>query len=121
MKKVKSLNGMKTFLIWENNEMKTRYKVFAVIGSFVTFFFAGIPMVLLCHDSENDCTSLGDLVNLTRPVIYVGDVEWSVTPKGVEEEIPVTDYINMNIPFIFTMIVLPCAIIGGIVVWDKRR
>ncbi len=105
--------------------MKTRYKIFLVIGSFVAFYFASIPALQVCIDSNNDCTVWQELVMLTRPVISSsilgeGIGEWSGTAEGLE--IPsLEDQISRNLPFVTSMIVLPFVIIGFVVVWDKRK
>ncbi len=105
--------------------MKTRYKIFLVIGSFVAFYFALIPALQVCIDSNNDCTVWQELVMLTRPVISSSTLgegigEWSGTVDGLE--IPsLEDQISRNLPFVTSMIVLPFVIIGFVVVWDKRK
>ena len=105
--------------------MKTRYKIFLVIGSFVAFYFALIPALQVCIDSNNDCTVWQELVMLTRPVISSSTLgegigEWSGTVDGLE--IPLLeDQISRNLPFVTSMIVLPFVIIGFVVVWDKRK
>ncbi len=105
--------------------MKTRYKIFLVIGSFVVFYFALIPALQLCIDSNNDCTVWQEIVMLTRPVISSSTLgegigEWSGTTDGLE--IPsLEDQISRNLPFVTSMIVLPFVIISFVVVWDKRK
>ena len=105
--------------------MKTRYKIFLVIGSFVAFYFALIPALQVCIDSNNDCTVWQELVMLTRPVISSSTLgegigEWSGTVDGLE--IPsLEDQISRNLSFVTSMIVLPFVIIGFVVVWDKRK
>ena len=69
--------------------MKTRYKISLVIGSFVAFYFALIPALQVCIDSNNDCTVWQELVMLTRPVISSSTLgegigEWSGTVDGKE-------------------------------------
>jgi len=105
--------------------MKTRYKIFLVIGSFIVFYFALIPALQVCIDSNNDCAIWQELVLLTRPVITSSTLgegigEWDGTADGME--IPsLEDQISYNLPFVTSMIVLPFIIIGFVVVWDKRK
>lgn len=105
--------------------MKTRYKIFLVIGSFIVFYFALIPTLQVCIDLNNDCTVWQDLILLTRPVITSSTLgegigEWSGTTDGME--IPsFEDQISHNLPFVTSMIALPFVIIGFVVVWDKRK
>jgi len=105
--------------------MKTRYKIFLVIGSFVVFYFGLIPALQVCADSNNDCTVWQELVLLTRPVIPSSTLgegigEWSGTADGMK--IPsLEDQISYNLPFVTSMIVLPFVIIGFVIVWDKRK
>lgn len=102
--------------------MKTRYKISLVISCFVAFYFALIPAVQYCLESDADCTVWKELMLLTRPVISSdeGIVEWSGTPQGIETP-SVSDQIIHNMPFAVSMIVLPFVIIGFVVVWDKRK
>jgi len=107
--------------------MKTRYKILIVIASFVVFYFALIPALQQCLESDADCTAYQELALLTRLVIsadLLGDesgiVAWSGTPQGIEKP-TASDYLRMNQNFILSMIVFPCGIIGAIVIWDKRK
>lgn len=107
--------------------MKTRYKILMVIGSFVAFYFALIPTLQQCLESDVDCIVYQELVLLTRPVIggdvwgdESGIIEWSGTSQGIEKP-TASDYLRMNQNFILSMIVFPCGIIGAIVIWDKRK
>lgn len=109
--------------------MKTRYKIAIVIVAFTGFYFALIPILEICHNTDNDCTVWQEMMFLTRPVITssqhvwgTGDSigEWSGTPEGIE--IPSFDaQVMNNIPFVASMIVFPFVIIGFIVMWDKRK
>ena len=109
--------------------MKTRYKIFFIIGSFVAFYFALIPVMQSCIDSNNDCTVWKELLLLTRPVITSTSHMWDTvngigTWTGTVEEIETTsikDQISYNLPFVVSMIVLPLVMIGFVVVWDKRK
>ncbi|MCV0400079.1 MAG: hypothetical protein K5785_08810 [Nitrosarchaeum sp.] len=108
--------------------MKTRYKILLVIGSFVTFYFALIPILQVCNSTNSDCIVWREMVLLTRPVVSSPHIwdngsdvgSWTGTPDGME--VPaLADQIMNNLPFVTSMIVLPFVIIGFVVVWDKRR
>jgi hypothetical protein len=106
--------------------MKIRFKIFAVIVSFASFYFALIPMLQQCTEHGSDCTIYQEMMLLTRPVIIVdwedesGIAEWSGTPQD-REKASLDEYLRLNQNFILSMIVFPCCIIGAIVMWDKRR
>ena len=109
--------------------IKTRYKIFLVIGSFVVFYFALVPILQTCNSANSDCTVLQELVLLTRPVVvsspHIWDTNdgissWTGTVEGMEAP-TLENQIMYDIPFIASMIVLPFVIIGLIVVWDKRK
>lgn len=105
--------------------MKTRYNILAVIISFVVFYFALIPALHICLESDSDCSTYRELVILTRPVVTVdvwddGISQYSGTVEGMEEA-NVDDTLRMNQNFILTMIVTPSVIITGIILWDKRK
>lgn len=109
--------------------MKTRYKIFLIIGSFVAFYFALIPVTHSCIDSNNDCAVLREIILLTRPVItstsHMWDTGYGVGAwTGTIEEIETTsikDQISYNFSFVVSMIILPLVMIGFVVVWDKRK
>lgn len=109
--------------------MKTICKIFLVVVCFVVFYFALIPVLQYCLESNGDCTVWQELMLLTRPVIVsdphiwnTGDDVGSWTGTTEEPEIPVlVDQIMNNMPFVTSMIVLPFVIIGFLVVWDKRK
>ena len=107
--------------------MKTIYKILAVIASFFAFYFALIPGFEMCRDAGDDCSVFYFLINLTRPVIWSGHFldsgisEWSGTADGMIDEGPtMSSYMQSNVSFLLSMIVLPAGIIAAIVVWDKR-
>jgi len=109
--------------------MKTRYKIFLIVGCFATFYLALIPALQLCMDSGDQCVVWKELVLLTRPVItsdphvwdtgndagaWTGSVENMQTPS-------LEDQIIYNLPFVVSMIVLPFVIIGFVVTLEKRK
>ena len=109
--------------------MKTRYKIFLVIGSFVAFYFALIPLLQLCVDSANDCTVWKELVVLTRPVVtsspHVWDTgeeigEWIGSTEQMENP-SLEEQVMYNLPFVVSMLVLPFVIIGFVVTLEKRK
>jgi len=106
--------------------MKTRYKIFLIIGSFCAFYFGLIPALQYCNESGSDCTIVQEMVLLTRPAI-IADAwddqaiqEWSGTAQGIEKS-TLSDYIRINQKFIFSMIVFPVGLIGAVIIWDKRK
>lgn len=70
--------------------MKTRYKIFVVLGSFVGFYFALIPALQQCNQSDSDCTIFQELVLLTRLSVRVdtwdnqSSFEWTDSAHGIE-------------------------------------
>ncbi|RDJ31554.1 MAG: hypothetical protein DWQ18_01715 [Crenarchaeota archaeon] len=106
--------------------MKTRYKILAVIASFVAFYFSLIPGYEMCRDAGSDCSVFQFLINLTRPVIWSGYLgiegisEWSGTAQGITQEPDISMLLQDNVSFLLSMIVLPAGIISAIVAWDKR-
>ena len=50
-----------------------------------------------------------------------GDLEWSGTVQETEQNHTLYDYLEINQRFALTMVVTPCAVIAGIVIWDKRK
>ena len=109
--------------------MKTNFKIFLVISSFVVFYFALIPILQTCQGTDFDCTLWQELMLLTRPVVVSSQHTWNTgddlgTWAGTTEglEIPTSeDQIMNNITFGTSMIVLPLVIIGFIAVWDKKN
>ena len=100
--------------------MKTRYKIFAVIACFILFYFALIPVLQYCLESNGDCSVWQEMMLLTRPVIVSDDLQWSGSVDRVENP-PLSEQMMHNMPFVTSMLVLPFVIIGLIVVWDKRK
>lgn len=108
--------------------MKTRYKIFLVIGCFAAFYFALIPILQACNSADSDCTVWRELILLTRPVVsspHIWDTgsdvgSWAGTTEGHETP-ALADHIMNNLPFVTSMIVLPFVIIGFVVIWDKRK
>ena len=86
--------------------MKTRYKIFLIIGSFSVFYFGLIPALQHCSESGADCTVVQEMVLLTRPAIIVdtldgqGIQEWSGTPQGIEKSI-LSNYFRINFVYLF--------------------
>ena len=102
--------------------MKTRYKIIAVIGIFVLFYVQLPLMWQQCDVTDADCTILTNLMTWTRMGIFSsGDIEWSGTVQETEQNHTVYDYLGINRNFFLTMVVIPCAVIAGIIIWDKRK
>lgn len=106
--------------------MKTRYKIFLIIGSFCAFYFGLIPALQYCNEFVSDCTFVQEMALLTRPAIIVdawsnqGIQEWSGTAQGIEKA-TLSDYFRINQKFILSMIIFPGGLIGAVIIWDKRK
>ena len=106
--------------------MKTKYKIFIVLGSFVGFYFASISALQLCNQSDSDCTIFQELVLLTRLSVRVdfwdnqSSFEWTSSAEGIESSSTI-DLLKLNQKFIPGMIVFPSSVIAAIVIWDKRK
>ena len=102
--------------------MRTRYKIIAVIGIF-TLFYVQLPLIWQqCNGTGTDCTILTTLMNWTRMEIFSsGAIEWNGTAQWNQQNQTIYDYLEINQNFILTMIVVPTAIIFGIMIWDTRK
>jgi len=104
--------------------MKTRYKIILVVGIFVLFYVTVPLFTQHCFEISNDCEMFRQLMNHTRAVMIVGSEggigEWSGTAQGIEEP-TLSEQLQVNIPFIQTMIITPIVIITAMVFWDKRK
>jgi hypothetical protein len=106
--------------------MKTKYKIFIVLGSFVGFYFASIFALQLCNQSDSDCTIFQELVLLTRLSVRVdfwdnqSSFEWTSSAEGIESSSTI-DLLKLNQKFILSMIVFPSSVIAAIVIWNKRK
>ena len=49
------------------------------------------------------------------------DIEWNGSSEGIGQNHTSQDYLEINQNFVLTMIMVPCLIISGIVIWDKRK
>lgn len=109
--------------------MRTRYKALSVVVAFCTFYFALIPALHWCLDSDADCTVWQELIRTTRPVIPAdaywnssGEIpEWGGTLQGKDEAPSTETVVLWNVSFLLSMVVLPGAVIVGIAAWDKKR
>jgi len=105
--------------------MKTRYKIILVIGIF-SLFYVTVPLFSKhCAEVSDDCALFWYLMHQTRAGMVTDSLgegigEWSGTAQGMVTP-TVADQLRVNIPFIQTMIIPPLAIIGAIVIWDKRK
>ena len=108
--------------------MKITFKILFVINFFVIFYFALIPGLKICIDSDGDCSVWKELILLTRPVVTSGENVWD-TGDGINawagtnngmKTLSLEEQISQNIPFIVSMIVLPSVVIGFVVVWDRK-
>lgn len=103
--------------------MKTIFKIGIVIACFVAFYFALIPIFVVCDEAGSDCDIWRELIGLTRPVVpseWLGQqIGWSGSDQ--EESTSLEDIAINNLPFVVSMIVLPLVIVGFVVVWDKKR
>ncbi|MDX1441897.1 MAG: hypothetical protein R3237_05510 [Nitrosopumilaceae archaeon] len=99
--------------------MKTRYKIFLVISSFVVFYLSLIPVMQFCLESYGDCSLWQELILLTRPVIVSDDLQWSGTVDGIEHP-SLNDQFVQNLPFVVSMVILPFVIIGFVVIWERK-
>ena len=106
--------------------MKTSYKILIILGSFIGFYFSLIPALEKCNETDSDCTSVQNLVLLTRPVMTIdtwdnqNSIGWSGTAQGIEKS-TVGDSLKNNQNFILSMIVFPVGIISAVALWDKRK